>query len=114
MRGRVGLRWALLVLLVAAGASIRLYRLTDPPLDFHPTRQMHSALIARQLYLTWRPGPISPAEIRARYLGNRMARYEPPIFETLVAKTCLWAGRPFGFRLWVARLYDLLFWLLGA
>ncbi len=108
------LRRALLVLLLLAGAAIRLYRLTDPPLDFHPTRQMHSALIARQMYLKWRPGKITPAEVQARYLGYRMARYEPPIFEALVAKTCLWAGRRFGFHLWVARLYDLLFWLLGA
>ncbi len=108
------LRWVLLTIILLAGAGIRLYHLTDPPLDFHPTRQMHSALIAREFYLTWRPGAITPAETQARALGNRMARYEPPLFEALVAKTCVWAGQHFGFHLWVARLYDLLFWLLGA
>ncbi len=114
MKARARLRWVLLALILAAGVGIRLYRLTDPPLDFHPTRQMHSALIAREFYLTWRPGKITPAETQARALGNRMARYEPPLFEALVARTCLWLGRDFGFHLWIARLYDLLFWLLGA
>ncbi len=98
---------------LALGIGVRLYRLTAPPLDFHPTRQMHSALIARQLYLRWRPGFVTPLEREQRELGNRMARYEPPIFEALVARTCL-VDRHWGFHLWVARLYDLLFWLLGA
>ena len=106
--------WLLFGLLAILGTGIRLFHLTDPPLDFHPTRQMHSALIAREFYLTWRPGEISLAETEQRALGNRMARYEPPLFETLVAKTCLWAGTRFGFHLWVARVYDLIFWLLGA
>ncbi len=106
--------WLLFGLLAVLGSGIRLFHLTDPPLDFHPTRQMHSALIARELYLTWRPGEISPAEVEQRALGNRMARYEPPLFEALVAKTCILAGKHFGFHLWVARLYDLAFWLLGA
>ena len=106
--------WLLFGLLAIVGVGIRLYHLTDPPLAFHPTRQMHSALISRQLYLTWRPGITTPAEAEQRFLGNRMARYEPPLFEALVAKTCLLAGKHFGFHLWVARLYDALFWLLGA
>ena len=106
--------WLLFGLLAVLGIGIRLYHLTDPPLDFHPTRQMHSALIARQLYLTWRPGTLTREEFDQRFLGYRMARYEPPLFETLVAKTCLLAGKHFGFHLWVARLYDLVFWLLGA
>jgi len=106
--------WLIFGLLAILGAGIRLFHLTDPPLDFHPTRQMHSALIARELYLIWRPGEISPGEVEQRALGNRMARYEPPLFEALVAKTCVLAGKDFGFRLWVARVYDLIFWLVGA
>ncbi|MEJ5241736.1 MAG: hypothetical protein WHS87_11110 [Anaerolineales bacterium] len=37
----------LLLLLLLTGWLIRLYDLDDPPLDFHPTRQLFSALKAR-------------------------------------------------------------------
>ena len=39
---------ALLVLLL--GLGIRLVDLTDPPLDFHATRQLRSAILARAAY----------------------------------------------------------------
>ncbi len=39
-----------LVLILMAGFAIRLYDLTDLPLDFSPTRQLFSALKARGLY----------------------------------------------------------------
>ncbi|MEJ5225677.1 MAG: hypothetical protein WHV44_14560, partial [Anaerolineales bacterium] len=35
---------------LAAGLVIRLFDLSDPPLDFHPTRQFFSALKARGMY----------------------------------------------------------------
>src|SRR5690606_34774688 len=38
------------LLLFVAAAALRLYDLTDPPLDFHPTRQLYSALKARGMY----------------------------------------------------------------
>ena len=41
---------AALVLLLGLGFAIRLYDLTDLPLDFHPTRQLLSALKARGMY----------------------------------------------------------------
>ena len=106
--------WLVFLVLAFLGLGVRLYHLTAPPLDFHPTRQFHSALIARQLYLRWRPGVLTPQESARRALGNRMARYEPPLFEALVARTCILLGRHLGFHLWVARLYDALFWLWGA
>ena len=42
-------RLAVLVILFVAGFAIRMYDLTDPPLDFHPTRQLLSAIKARAL-----------------------------------------------------------------
>ena len=39
-----------LLILLGLGIYIRLYDLTDPPLDFHPTRQLRSAIIARSMY----------------------------------------------------------------
>lgn len=43
----------LILAIFAAGIGIRLYDLTDPPLDFHPARQIHSALMARGIYAKW-------------------------------------------------------------
>ncbi len=37
-------------MLLLLGLGIRLLDLTDPPLDIHPTRQLHSALMARGMY----------------------------------------------------------------
>ncbi len=106
-------RWLgfLFGLWILLGMGIRLYDLTDPPLDFHPTRQYHSLLLARTLYLTWRPGEITPQEVAQRAAGNRVALHEPLILETLVARTYLWLH---GVYPWVVRLYDALFWLWGA
>ena len=42
--------WITLGLLFTFGLGIRLYDLTDLPLDFHPTRQLGSAVIARGMY----------------------------------------------------------------
>lgn len=49
--------WALLaLLLVGLGLVVRLYDLSDPPLDFHPTRQLHSLIMARGMYFETAPG----------------------------------------------------------
>ena len=42
--------YALLVLVFMMGFIIRVSDLFDAPLDFHATRQLHSALIARGMY----------------------------------------------------------------
>ena len=43
-------RTVTLVLIFGLAFAIRLYDLTDLPLDFHPTRQLLSALKARGMY----------------------------------------------------------------
>ncbi|HJS29813.1 MAG TPA: hypothetical protein VJ768_09335, partial [Anaerolineales bacterium] len=43
--------WVTLAVLYVVGLGVRLADLTDPPLDFHPTRQLRSAIIAREMYL---------------------------------------------------------------
>ena len=101
----------LVVLLFCAGLGIRLYDLTDLPMDFHPTRQYHSAVIARGLYERW--GGQYPEEeiplIRAQEASE--ARIEPPIFEYLTAVTFLLVKSD---ALWIPRLYAILFWLAGG
>ena len=39
-----------MLILFGLGFAIRMVDLTDPPLDFHPTRQLRSAIIARSMY----------------------------------------------------------------
>ncbi len=43
--------WLGLVILFIASFAVRMIDLKDPPLDFHPVRQLHSAIIARGAYL---------------------------------------------------------------
>ncbi|NPV57787.1 MAG: hypothetical protein HPY76_14120 [Anaerolineae bacterium] len=100
-----------LVVVFLAGLLVRLYDLTDPPADFHPARQYHSATLARGLYAEW-GGVVEGLDAgRAMVLGNSEPRIEPPIMEHLAALTYLLAGREL---LWIPRLYAILFWLLGG
>jgi 4-amino-4-deoxy-L-arabinose transferase-like glycosyltransferase len=94
-----------------AGLLIRLYDLTDLPMDFHPARQYHSAIIARGLYQQW--GGVYPPEqaplIGAQFVSE--ARIEPPLIEYLTAAVFALFKTD---ALWVARLYSILFWLTGG
>ena len=38
------------LLILACGLAVRLFDLTDPPLEYAATRQLRSALIARGMY----------------------------------------------------------------
>ena len=99
-----------LVILFLAAISIRLYDLTDLPLDFHPTRQLFSALKARGMY--YQSLTDAPAEQRqfAIQQGKLRATIEPEILEKLTVFTWKFTGE----ELWVARIYSSLFWLIGG
>ena len=55
-----------LVVVCLVGFGIRMYHLKDPPLDFHPTRQLRSALISRSVYYQLNPA----ADPAKRKLGS--------------------------------------------
>lgn len=101
----------MLILMFAMGSAIRLYDLTDPPLDFHPTRQLHSAIIARGFYYRLLPDAQEWQQQKAEEQLASHRWIEPPIFEGLVALTYRLIGSE---QLWVARLYAILFWLVGG
>jgi hypothetical protein len=103
--------WLLLLLILLLGLGLRLLDLKNPPFDFHPTRQLGSAVIARGMY--YRALESAPEATRrlAVDLWRDAPVYEAPILETLVARTYLVMG---GENLWVARLYSSLLWLSGA
>lgn len=93
------------------GIVIRFYDLTDPPLDFHPTRQLHSALIARGMYyenLESAPEWKRETAVRQWKLEGLI---EPPIMERLSAFTYRLVGQE---NLIIPRIYAIVFWLLGG
>jgi 4-amino-4-deoxy-L-arabinose transferase-like glycosyltransferase len=114
MNNRNQIIYILLVLgLMIAGFAIRIYDLQDAPLDFHPTRQLHSALMARGMYYSLNSNLNIPdwqrqTAIRQWKLEGMV---EPPLMEWLVAVTYQLAG---GVILWIARLYAILFWMIAA
>jgi len=100
----------LLAALLFLGLAIRLYDLTDPPLDFHPTRQILSLQKARGMYA--QTGADLPAEERAYAIRQwkAVAAIEPEVLESLVAFTYRFSGE----QTWVARVYSSLFWVIAA
>ena len=109
---RVPLTITLVVIFIAA-LGIRLYDLTDLPLDFHPTRQLFSAFKARGMYYASLP---ESADIPAWKREVAMRQWqtspiiEPPVMEYVVALTYRLTGE----QLWVARIYSSWFWLIGG
>jgi hypothetical protein len=100
-----------LVLIFGAALAIRLYDLTDLPLDFHPTRQLLSAIKARGLYYETQPDGVSTWELEtAIRFAKLKADVEPVVLERLVAFTYGSTGE----QLWIARIYSSLFWLAGG
>ena len=109
---RISLTIALMVIFIAA-LGIRLYDLTDLPLDFHPTRQLFSAFKARGMYYASLP---ESADVPAWKREVAMRQWEaspiiePPVMEYLVAATYHLTGE----QLWIGRIYASLFWLIGG
>jgi hypothetical protein len=105
--------WAeiLLGLLLLSGFALRMIDLTDPPLDFHPTRQFRGAVVARSIYYGLAPSSDPYIQEQALSLRNSVSDLEPPILETIVALGYFVTG---GETLWVARILTSLFWVLAA
>ncbi len=101
-----------LVLLIVflAGFGIRLLDFTDPPLEFHLTRQLRSALIARQVYLNLLP-EVSAEQKEMATTTAALEVYEPPILETLVGGLYAMLG---GENIAIARTVNAIFWTLGG
>jgi 4-amino-4-deoxy-L-arabinose transferase-like glycosyltransferase len=98
-----------LVVALLAGLAIRLPRVSQPPLDYQPIRQLSSAMIARRWYFN---GSRSIPEWR-REVANANARglLEPPVMEALSVLLYHVSGREWlGFPRGVAAIC----WLAGG
>ncbi|MBL8080067.1 MAG: glycosyltransferase family 39 protein [Anaerolineales bacterium] len=101
---------AVLLTLLILGAAIRMHDLTDLPLDFHPTRQLLSALKARGIYYETLRNVSAEQKSFAIQQWKVRAAIEPEIIENIVAYTYRFTGE----HLWIARIYSSLFWLIGG
>ncbi|HMN62782.1 MAG TPA: hypothetical protein PJ988_20615, partial [Anaerolinea sp.] len=111
-RDPLRLLWAGLAgLLVLLGLAVRLYDLTDPPLDFHPTRQLHSLIMARGMYYQDAPGIPGWQRERAVQQWRAEGVIEPPILENLAALVYRLAGREVPET---GRVFSILFWTIGG
>jgi 4-amino-4-deoxy-L-arabinose transferase-like glycosyltransferase len=101
----------LTALLFMIAFSVRMYRIDEPPLGFHTTRQYRSLLIARDYYYQQAAAvPVWQKQV-AQINRERQGMLEPPVMEMLVAAGYRLTG---GERLWIPKLLSSLFWLIGA
>lgn len=107
----VWLRRITIAMLVILALVIRFYDLDDLPLDFHSTRQMHSALMARGMYYQTRADIPDWQKSQALQQWKAEGLIEPPIMETLASFGYQLAGRD---DLRIPRVLSILFWMLGA
>ncbi|MCX6067002.1 MAG: glycosyltransferase family 39 protein [Chloroflexi bacterium] len=100
----------ILALLLGLGAFLRFSDLSAPLLDFHPTRQLFSAIKARGLYFQSLPdAPAWQKDLALRQYSGE-ATIEPPLVEHLA----VFFYARFGEQTAFPRAASGLFWLIGA
>jgi 4-amino-4-deoxy-L-arabinose transferase-like glycosyltransferase len=103
--------WSVLfVILLALGGLLRLLDITDPPLDFHPSRQLRNSLVARDIYYSVLPSATDEQRDLAASFANSVGKYEPPVIESIVGYTYLITGEAIA----VARVWETFFWLAAG
>lgn len=99
-----------LALLFALGLVVRFFDLSAPLLDFHPSRQLFSAIRARGMYYKTLPdAPVWQKDLAARQLENT-ANIEPPIIENMAV---FFYGY-FGEQTAIPRAFSVAFWAVGG
>ena len=103
-------RTFIFAVLVIAGFVLRLYDLTDLPLDFHPTRQLLSLIKARGMYYATLSN--IPEEQRQFAIDEWHSKttFEPELLERLVVFTYRFTGE----QVWIGRIFSSLFWIIGG
>ncbi|MFN8018893.1 MAG: glycosyltransferase family 39 protein [Acidimicrobiales bacterium] len=107
-------RWIVVAscaVLLLVGLGVRLHGLDDAPMLFHPTRQLHSAIIARSIYLDRTAPADDPQRRQADRAAAREERIEAPITENIVATLDQVAGHE---SIWIGGLWSTLVWLAGG
>ena len=76
-----------LIILLALGGLLRLFDITDPPLDFQPSRQLRNSIVARDIYYSILPSATTEQRELASSFARSVGKYEPPVIESIVAYT---------------------------
>jgi hypothetical protein len=108
---RKWIRRVVVLVIFLAGLGLRLYDLQDAPLDFHATRQLHSALIARGMFYQHRPDLLPWKQDMALQQWRSEGQIEPLVMENLAVWSYRLAG---GAYLWIPRLWAIAFWMAAA
>ncbi|MDO8755737.1 MAG: glycosyltransferase family 39 protein, partial [Anaerolineales bacterium] len=98
------------IILLALGGLLRLLDITDPPLDFHPSRQLRNSIVARDIYYSILPSATTEQRELASSFARSVGKYEPPVIESIVAYTYLVTGE----NIAVARAWMTIFWLAAS
>ncbi len=102
---------AVLAILLLLGAVLRLIDISDPPLDFQPSRQLRNSLVARDIYYSILPSATEQERELASSFARSVGQYEPAVIESIVALTYLISG---GENIAAARVWQMLFWLAAG
>jgi 4-amino-4-deoxy-L-arabinose transferase-like glycosyltransferase len=100
-----------LITLIVLGAVLRLIDMNDPPLDFHASRQLRNAIVARNIYYQLSPHADPQKQALAATFANSVGHYEPPVIESLVAVTFRLLGKE---SYAVPRIWETFFWVLAG
>ncbi len=103
--------WIVVSLALILGLGIRAYDLTDPPFDFHATRQLRSAVIARGLYYEGLDDVPEWQREQAIEASQKEAIIEPQVMERLASWLYHLTG---GEHLWIPRLLSSFFWVSAS
>jgi hypothetical protein len=99
-----------LFILFGIALTIRAYDMTDLPLDFHPTRQLFSAIKARGMYYETLPNvPKWQREFAIQQWKTKVT-IEPELLERLAAFIYHYTGE----QLWIPRMISAVIWLVGG
>lgn len=104
-------RWVIIAFIFVAAFVVRMYRIDQPLLDFHPTRQYRTAILARVYYYQGVESvPQWKKQLHAAY-KSRIPLLEPPVGELVAASLYRIAG---GEYLWLPRIASCVYWLVGG
>jgi 4-amino-4-deoxy-L-arabinose transferase-like glycosyltransferase len=101
----------LLAVIFLLGAAIRLYDLTDEPLEFHITRQLRSAANARAIYFSGLQDVDQDLLDFSTDQLEQAGLIEPPLQEFFTAQIYKLIGSE---KVWAGRLVSIFFWLVGG
>ena len=112
VKGISAVEFFLTLFIFVLGFAVRIYDLTDPPLDFHASRQLRSAIIARSFFYESETSKIPESETveKAVELAS-LEVYEPPIMERIMSWMDMVLGQEY---FWVGRIFSAFFWTLGG